>query len=309
MTVISLSRAPSLRSPADQAIRLAGLLVSAYLAATLWPMARYATSAHEYSPLAAHVAAFAVALAATGSARPSLQPLRDWLPLLLGPFLYVELRWLIEGVGRPHADVLVHGWERTLFPSDPSATWAPHLPSRALSEVLHLAYASYYLLVYLPPALLYLRGRRSVYADTVLALTVVYAACFLTYLVFPVDGPRFLAGPAPAPEGPIRSFVLHLLAAGSSRGTAFPSSHVAAAVVATVAAVRAQPRVGVAVGLCTAGLAVSTVYGGFHYAVDALAGVVYGTAAALGAGMLSRALGRPSMRAAGSPSEARRSRW
>jgi membrane-associated phospholipid phosphatase len=112
--------------------------------------------------------------------------------------------------------------------------------------------------------------------STMLALTVVYGICFVAYALFPVDGPRYLVGAAAAPEGPIRSFVLTLLDRGSSRGTAFPSSHVAASVVSSLCALRYQRRVGVVVTLVTAALIVATVYGGFHYAVDALVGVILG---------------------------------
>jgi membrane-associated phospholipid phosphatase len=109
-----------------------------------------------------------------------------------------------------------------------------------------------------------------------LALTIVYGACFITYAFFPVDGPRYLVGPAAAPDGPIRSFVLQLLDRGSSRGTAFPSSHVAASVVSALCALRFQRGVGVVVAVVTTALTVATVYGGFHYAVDALVGVMLG---------------------------------
>jgi membrane-associated phospholipid phosphatase len=249
-------------------------------------------------PLVAHVLVLVAAGTLQLSRRMSLQPLRDWMPLAVGPFLYVELRWLIQGVGRPHADTLVQGWERMLFPSNPASTWAPHLPSLFFSEALHFAYASYYFLVLLPPILLYLRGRRSEYAATLLALALVYAVCFTTYLGFPVDGPRYLVGPASAPEGPVRGFVLHLLAAGSSRGTAFPSSHVAASVVASLCALRFQRRVGVVVALLTLGLTLGTVYGGFHYGVDALAGVIVGVLSWLVATAVWRALSTPGAQSA-----------
>ena len=91
----------------------------------------------------------------------------------------------------------------------------------------------------------------------------------------------------------MRTFILQLLDAGSSRGTAFPSSHVAASVVASLAALRFQRPVGITVTTMTAGLALATVYGGFHYAVDALAGFVVGVTAWLLARTLSRALSTP----------------
>jgi membrane-associated phospholipid phosphatase len=91
----------------------------------------------------------------------------------------------------------------------------------------------------------------------------------------------------------VRTAVLHLLAAGSSRGTAFPSSHVAASVVASLCALRFQRPLGVAVAASTVGLALGTVYGGFHYAVDALAGGIVGFAAWGTANALWRALSTP----------------
>lgn len=281
---------PAAESTADRAIRLSGVLAAAYLAATVWPMVAYARSAHHAAPLVAHLAALAIALGAVWSRRVALRPLRDWLPLVLGPFLYIELRWLIAGVGRPHADAVVIGWEHALLHGDPSATWAPAMPNVVLSELLHAAYASYYLLVYLPPLLLYARGRRPAFAHTLLALTITYGVCFVTYLFFPVDGPRYLVGAAAAPDGPARRLVLHLLEAGSSRGTAFPSSHIAASVVASLCALRYQRRVGVVVAALTTGLALGTVYGGFHYGVDALAGVSAGVACWLGAALTWRAM-------------------
>lgn len=298
MSAASLPFPLAARTAADRALHVAGVLAVAYLAAVSIPMTQYAHATGHWLPFAAHAIALVLGVAILSSAQPALRPLRDWLPLVLGPFLYVELRWLIEGVGRPHADAVVQRWESAFFPAQPAATWATDLPVRWLSEALHLAYASYYLLVYVPPAILYVRGRRECFARTLLALTVVYGACFVTYLVFPVDGPRFLSGPAAAPEGPVRTFVLALLQAGSSRGTAFPSSHVAASVVASLSALSCQPRVGVVVSVLTLGLAAATVYGGFHYAVDALAGVAVGLVAWLVARTLWRALSTPGAQSA-----------
>jgi membrane-associated phospholipid phosphatase len=275
---------------ADRAMRIAGVVLAVYLAATTWPMVRYGQSAHANGPLIVHAAAFIATLVVVLSRRPEIRSVRDLLPLFLGPFLYVELRWLIPGLGQPHFDPLVQRWEHALFGGSPSQAWAPAMPIPLLSETLHLAYASYYLLVLVPPIALYIRGQRDAYAATMLAFTLVYGACFATYVLFPVDGPRYLVGPAAAPEGPVRAFVLHLLEAGSSRGTAFPSSHVAASVVASLCALTFQRRLGLVVALLTAGLTLGTVYGGFHYGVDALAGGLTGALCWLAARRLWRAV-------------------
>lgn len=301
MHAASLPHSPLPGSTADRVIRVAGMFTIAYLVAGVGPLVLHARASADWRPLAAHLLVLVAAALVMVSHRAWLRPVRDWLPLALGPFLYVELRWLIEGMGRPHADAVVQGWERALFPGAPAATWAASVPVRWISEALHVAYASYYLLVYLPPAILYARGRRQAYAATLLALALVYAACFTAYLFFPVDGPRFLVGPAAAPDGPVRAFVLHLLDVGSSRGTAFPSSHVAASLVASLSALRHQPRIGIVVSIFTVGLAAATVYGGFHYAVDAMAGGMVGLAAWLSANALCRALSWPGAQRASAP--------
>ena len=261
-------------APIDATLRAALRLLAAYLALTSVPLVRLGAVTGQWVPLAMHAVAMSIVIAAHASRGRATQILRDWTPLGLGPFLYIELRWIIEGAGRPHADALVASWEAVLFPSDPSASLATRWPSLVVSELLHFCYLSYYAIVYVPPALLWLRGRRREFAETVLALVVVYALCFATYMRFPVDGPRFVHGPSSAPAGAIRSIVVHLLESGSSRGTAFPSSHVAAALVAAICALRFQRGVGVVVAVLTVGLAVGAVYGGYHYAVDVLAGTV-----------------------------------
>lgn len=282
----------------DRIGRAIAFALAIYLALVTVPVWRYAAAHGSTLPLVAHLAILGYTLALLALPVALRRPALDWLTLTIGPVMYVELRWIIAGVGAPHRDAAVMAWERILFPSDPSSTLAPQLHSPVLSEALHLAYAAYYLLVYLPPIALYARGRRDALVSTMLALTVVYGVCFVTYAIFPVDGPRYLVGPAAAPDGAVRSFVLTLLDRGSSRGTAFPSSHVAASVVATLCALRYQRPVGIGVAVVTAALTFATVYGGFHYAVDALVGVILGGLAWLvSAGPLEALASRGTQRA------------
>jgi membrane-associated phospholipid phosphatase len=282
----------SVQDPANRSDRISrgiAIALAVYLAVATWPIWRYTQATGETTPLAAHLAILGYAFALLAAPLAVRRPVLDWLVLTIGPVMYVELRWIIAGLGAPHRDALVVSWEAALFPGNPSTTLAPRWNVGALSELLHLAYAAYYLLVYVPPIVLYVRGKREAFVSTMLALTMVYGVCFITYAFFPVDGPRYLIGPADAPEGPIRSFVLELLDRGSSRGTAFPSSHVAASIVSALCALRYQRSVGVVVAAVTAALTVATVYGGFHYAVDALVGVILGVLAWLGSTILGKA--------------------
>jgi membrane-associated phospholipid phosphatase len=277
MSVVHTLVLPDVRATtADRVTRGIAIALATYFSVVMWPLWRDFSTTGTLAPLATHLAMLAYVLLLLGARGAAWRPALDWLVLTVGPLMYIEMRWIIAGKGMPHHDATIVGWEHALFPSNPSATLAPALRLPLLSEVLHFAYASYYLIIYLPPIALYVTGRREAFVKTVLALTIVYGACFINYELFPVDGPRYLVGPAAAPDGPVRRFVLALLERGSSRGTAFPSSHVAASLVSALCALRYQRRVGLVVAPFVVALVLATVYGGFHYAVDALVGVILG---------------------------------
>ena len=258
----------------DVMIRVALTILATYMTVAALPLLAWSMTERTWLPLTTHLAALAVTfLCASRRNLPRWR--RDWLPLALVPLLYVELRWVIAGFGRPHADALIAAWDLTLF-GEPSRTLALRWHSVFVSELLHLCYIAYYAIVYVPPALLWLKGRHREFAATTLALVIMYTICFIAFVLLPVDGPRFLSGPSAAPEGPIRAIVIWLLDAGSSRGTAFPSAHVAASVVAALYALRFQRTLGIAIVVLTAGMMVGAVYGGYHYAVDVIAGLVTG---------------------------------
>ena len=98
------------------------------------------------------------------------------------------------------------------------------------------------------------------------------------FIYYPVQGPRYIYE---APGGVIANGFFYglahqLLEAGSSRGAAFPSSHVGVSVMATMFTFIALPRIAPILVILTVGLALGAVYGGFHYATDAAAGMIFG---------------------------------
>lgn len=225
------------------------------------------------------------------------EPLRlvgDLLPLFLLPILYGEIPLLIAAIQRttPGAlpifhDAVVQHWEQSLFGGQPSRSLAGALPITGLSELLHAGYLAYYAAIFIPPLALFVQRDRLAFAQTVAALTITYVMCWVIFALVPVEGPRYVWGANPTvPDGPIRRLTLDLLAAGSSRGAAFPSSHMAVMVVQTVMAFRWQRRMAWALAVVSLLVGVGAVYGGFHYAVDMLAGA--GLGGAVGAAVLAR---------------------
>jgi membrane-associated phospholipid phosphatase len=262
-----------------QTSRPTARLLSVYLAVTLGPLLSGGLDdVRSVAMLTGHCAALA-AVTALG-ARPSGRRtgvLADWLPLLLIPFLYAEVPHLIRGLGTQFNDGVVQGWEQALFGGQPARTLAAALPSATLSEALHAAYLTYYPLIYTPPLILYLTGRRVAFAETVFVVILVYVVCLAAFVVFPVQGPRYLWSAPPAmPEGPVRSVAVAILERGSSRGAAFPSSHVAVAVAQALMAFRWRTARALVYAGLAAGLSIGAVYGGFHYATDVIAGAALG---------------------------------
>jgi membrane-associated phospholipid phosphatase len=221
----------------------------------------------------------------------------DWAPLLLVPMLYTELALLNRAVhGGTYFDDIIIRWEQAIFGGMPSSEWAAAAPHLWLSEPLHAAYLSYYFIILGIPLALALRGRTVEFRKAVFALMLVFFAHYLFFVYFPVQGPRYLF-PPPGGElagGYFYQLAHRLLEAGSSQGAAFPSSHVGVSVAQTVIAWRYAPRLMPITAILTLGLAFGAVYGGFHYATDAVAGVVLGVAVVAAAPPLYRALGGPS---------------
>ena len=282
-------------------------MLIAYLALTAVLLPLGGIGADRLIVLLFHLGA-TVALTATPWARARGGAVRiaaDWAPLALVPFLYAELPMLMQGVpgGVKYHDAFVSGLEARLFGAEPAYAWAGAWPWLPLSELLHACYFSYYPLIYAPPLLVYLdswRRNRSAgeaswraFDETVLAVVLAFAACFVVFIVFPVQGPRYLGVPAGVPDGPARRLVLKVLQGASSRGAAFPSSHVSVAVAQAWMAMRFQPKVGRWICLLSLGLACGAVYGGFHYALDAFVGAAVGGVAAVCAGPLRRRLQGP----------------
>jgi membrane-associated phospholipid phosphatase len=208
--------------------------------------------------------------------------LGEFYPVLVLLPLYTAVGLVNTGAGVSH-DAVVQRWERTLFGFEPSLSWVRAQPWPWLSRLLHLGYLSFYPIVVGVPLGLWLARRRDGARVTLRLVMITFYVCYVLFLLFPVAGPRtaFPLADNEATRTEVAAFTRRLLGAGSAWGTAFPSSHVAVALVASVSAGRAWAGHGAPLLAATGLLALGTVYGQFHYALDVLAG------AALGAAMLA----------------------
>ena len=201
--------------------------------------------------------------------------LGDWYPMLLLPALYGEIGVLTLSAGFQN-DQLIQRLETWVFGSQISYRWIRESPNATLSFILHSCYLAYYPILYASPFALWMVGRRDASRHTIFAVMATFYLCYVAFLFFPVAGPRYAFGGAhnvATDVWPAR-FAAWLLDRGDSWGAAFPSSHVAASVVATGMALRYWRALGLVLLPFTTGLILAVVYGQFHYAVDALAGLM-----------------------------------
>jgi len=215
-------------------------------------------------------------------------------PVLLTTAFYTQLGVIQLDAGRLY-DAVVQRWELGLFGAEVSVLWHQRVPSQALSWVLHACYGSYYWIVMLVPVWLFVRGRREAYQRAGFIMALAFYSCYLIFGLFPVAGPNYFY---PLPTGPVvevlpARYVYMMLGAGSAMGTAFPSSHVAATWCTVYAAWRDARRLALVLAPVALLLAVGTVYGQFHYAVDAIAGALLALLLMAAADPLRRLLDRP----------------
>jgi hypothetical protein len=201
--------------------------------------------------------------------------LGDWYPMLLLAGLYGEIGVLTLDAGFQN-DWAIQRLEASVFGSQVSYRWIREMPVPWFSAVLHTCYLAYYAILYAAPLGLWFSGRRDAARHAILGVMITFYLCYVAFLFYPVAGPRYafdLPHNAATEVGPAR-LAQWLLDRGDSWGAAFPSSHVAASVVATGFALRYWRPLGLLLLLPTTGLVLAVVYGQFHYGVDALTGLV-----------------------------------
>jgi membrane-associated phospholipid phosphatase len=209
--------------------------------------------------------------------------LRDTYVVWALPLLYMEVGVLDRVVWPGFFDATVLGWEKSLFGLFPSLYLHEWFPNRILSEFFHFSYLSYYMLVPILGFWLYLRGRYAVGRVMFTTVMLTFFTSYLFFIFFPVAGPyyAFLREPVTGRPEIFAPIVHHFIENGASRGTAFPSSHVAGALTVLWMTARFErPLLPLMITLFT-GILVGVVYCGLHYGVDAIAGVMLGAACSM----------------------------
>lgn len=255
---------------------------------------------HPAALVACHLLVAVMGGAAILSARrlnPVTRFIRWWYPVLLFTLCFEAVGRMIHMFQPGLIDARLVEADQYLF----GAVLTPLLQSYArpwLTEIMYIFYSSYYFLIPGVGLALYFRGPTGTRGEPplafrkyLLAVSLTFWICYIHFLFTPAGGPVFWPDyPGSVSEltgGPVTAVEQWVFQHGTIVGGAFPSSHVAVAVVCAVFAVRFSVVPWLIVPL-VCGLAVSTVYAGYHYGVDVFYGAILGALLTLAVEGLSR---------------------
>lgn len=204
--------------------------------------------------------------------------LRMFYPALGVPFLWSELDSLITMILPYWANDWVIRLDLRLFGVHPTV-WVEQWFRPWLTELMNFFYAFYYLSFPLVGLTLYLRGKRQQVFDFLFLVMLTFCSSYLLFLLFPAEGAWVVLKELHSiqPEGGLFLHIVQFIQSkGTIRGGAFPSSHVSAAFVVSLAAIRYIRKPGYFLLPFAFGVAAATVYCRYHHAVDALSGILWG---------------------------------
>lgn len=204
---------------------------------------------------------------------PVLAFLRAWYQ----PLTYTYFYEITDHLNRHLIPVFLDGpfqrLELAIFGFQPALTMREAFPHPLIADLMYFSYFTYYALIPILGFTLWFRDREQ-FGGLILRTSAVFYLCYAIYAVLPVMGPRIWN--IPHPDGLVVDHVMAFIyRLGEIDGSAMPSSHVAVALAVTLYAARVRPKLfryfyfpDIIL------LSISTVYCGYHYAIDVVAGFI-----------------------------------
>jgi len=240
------------------------------------------------------IAAIVIAILLTLSRRES--QLRDWIPLAYTFTAFREMNLFTPSIRDHHLENSWIGYDRWLLDSAHlRATFeslGPLLPS-----YLEVCYVLVYAVAPISLLILILNHRRDRFPTFWFAYLAGTLASYALFPYFPSDPPRtvFAGSDLPHILTVFRRFNLAILGQYGIHSSVFPSAHVSSAFACAWGLFITMPdrrRYGAMVAIFAFSVAMATIYGRYHFAVDALAGFAI-SFAAFSASALDRAPTEP----------------
>ncbi len=242
------------------------------------------------------VAVFAILLLATvalsGAPRkPWMALARDVAPVIMVLGVYLLLQPLVAAANSIRWDAALAAVDARWFPSIASSWRGAFGRPAALTDLVYIAYASFYLLPVVVALLVRFRIGPGPFERVTFTILLGFYLSFLGYFLWPAEGPRVPRALEAAQLGggaisrAVRVF-LHQVEATTL--DAFPSGHTALSLVPAILATRFLPGLGPFFWAWALAILFSTVYISVHYVADVAAGILLAGATLALAPQLSR---------------------
>jgi membrane-associated phospholipid phosphatase len=216
--------------------------------------------------------------------RPFFSILRDWYPFPQMLLAYREMGWM----ARPHEDFALERswvvWDKLLL-NDYGLKALIESTGPVLPSLLEISYSLVYTISTFGVVMLYVYRKRERVDSFLTTFGIGILAAYALFPYFPSEPPRtvFPGEDFPSIVTPFRRFNWGLLGEYGIHTSVFPSAHVSGAFSGAFAMIRLLPEhrwAGRFLVVLAVLIATATVYGRYHYAVDALAGFAIAVAAA-----------------------------
>ncbi len=201
-----------------------------------------------------------------------------FLPVIIIPIIFDSLGDLIPMIWpRFLDDILIH-IDHGLFGVDPTV-WMERIIHPMLTNLLQLAYISYYFIPITLGIVLALRKKQKNFDEAVFGIVLCFYLSYIGYLLVPAIGPRFTldhlqtTGFEASPMALAIQSALNRLE--NTKTDAFPSGHTAVTLMSLYYAWKSREKVLFWIFLpVVSALVISTVYLRYHYVIDVIAGVL-----------------------------------
>ncbi|HKX32170.1 MAG TPA: phosphatase PAP2 family protein [Blastocatellia bacterium] len=205
-----------------------------------------------------------------------LSVLSHWYPPFIFLFFFEEIGSTVHAIFPGWFDAYLIEADRAIFGVHPTL-WVEQFSSFWLNEYMQLVYTSYFLLTIGLGAHLWFRRRHQDFAVFMASTCAAYYLSYVIFVLFPIESPHHTLNHLQQVEltgGPFTAFINLIEKHGRVHGGAFPSTHVAGAMVVLFSAFRFARRIGYWLTPLILSICVSTVYGRYHYVVDVFAGIL-----------------------------------
>ena len=202
--------------------------------------------------------------------------IRYWLPIFLFTFIYRETYPLIHIIYSGWFDPIFSKWDITIFGVN-LGLWIEQFDHPLLNELFRLGYVSYYAIIVVGSGIHYFRGDQGDYEKMLSQVTLAFCISYLMFLLLPTQGPRFYNAPLFSTEMN-GLFISHIqkkiIEVAAFPGGAFPSSHIAVVILIWFSFYKKHPITFFVLSVLSILLILGTIWGRYHYAIDAIAGIL-----------------------------------